>query len=393
MSLEGLRSRFQRACRNFSRKQWSEEFVHRWASGQRALTRPAFVGALGSMGISRSAADSFFDPLDLNKDGLVDASELYAFVCAGSTMPETARPPRSSAGYPAPIPGQVTSPSSRNSRSLPPQRSSSRHSSRTAPSQAGEPAQVDFSKIIVGEFKKLILKRGGSHGIHSLGRTFQLLDTNRNNVISSNEMEIGLNRLGLHMAKKDIDVLMRAIDKNGGKVVTFDEFMVAVRGDVNDRRLKLIKKAFMALDRDGSGIVDMKDILASFDVKHHPDVLQGNLKEDKALEHFLSQFDGIDKDGSVTFKEFVEYYKNISASIDDDDYFELMIRNAWHMSGGQGWCENTANKRILVTFNNGKQQVIGLESDLGLDIKDRSAVMKLLQKQGLENVRTFKATG
>ena len=38
----------------------------------------------------------------------------------------------------------------------------------------------------------------------------------------------------------------------------------------------------------------------------------------------------------------------MSASIDLDDYFELMIRNAWHIPGGEGWCANTANKRVLV---------------------------------------------
>ena len=49
----------------------------------------------------------------------------------------------------------------------------------------------------------------------------------------------------------------------------------------------------------------------------------------------------------MTIEEFEDYYKDISASIDDDDYFELMIRNAWHIDGGEGWCENTTIKRVL----------------------------------------------
>jgi len=42
------------------------------------------------------------------------------------------------------------------------------------------------------------------------------------------------------------------------------------------------------------------------------------------------------KDGIVTIEEFEDYYKDMSASIDNDDYFELMIRNAWHIKGGEG---------------------------------------------------------
>lgn len=59
------------------------------------------------------------------------------------------------------------------------------------------------------------------------------------------------------------------------------------------------------------------------------------------MEEFMSVWDTQKKDGIVTFDEFVDYYKDISASIDNDDYFELMIWNAWHIAGGEGWCENT----------------------------------------------------
>lgn len=46
---------------------------------------------------------------------------------------------------------------------------------------------------------------------------------------------------------------------------------------------------------------------------------------------------------------------SISASVDGDDYFELVIRNAWHISGGEGWSQNTTCKRVLVLHTDGSQ--------------------------------------
>lgn len=39
------------------------------------------------------------------------------------------------------------------------------------------------------------------------------------------------------------------------------------------------------------------------------------------------------RDSSVTMEEFVDYYANISVSIDNDDYFALMLNNSWNLKG------------------------------------------------------------
>lgn len=42
---------------------------------------------------------------------------------------------------------------------------------------------------------------------------------------------------------------------------------------------------------------------------------------------------GNKSDGMVTLDEFIEYYTNISANIDNDAYFDLMMTNAWNIDG------------------------------------------------------------
>merc|ERR1712110_1197647 len=95
------------------------------------------------------------------------------------------------------------------------------------------------------------------------------------------------------------------------------------------------------------GLVDLNDIATAYDVSQHPKFKSGEMSKNDILSEFMAQWDTNIRDNKVTLDEFIDYYKDVSASVDEDDYFELMIRNAWHLAGGEGQYENTTIRREL----------------------------------------------
>merc|ERR1712136_361902 len=79
-----------------------------------------------------------------------------------------------------------------------------------------------------------------------------------------------------------------------------------------------------------------------------------------------------------------EHYEWASSSIDNDDYFELMMRNAWHISGGQGWAENTSDLRVLVRHSDGSEEVVELQNDMSLPLDPKQRYNEVLQRLARE---------
>jgi len=195
----------------------------------------------------------------------------------------------------------------------------------------------------------------------------------------------GLARYGIEFEDDTFAHVVRAFDRdNNGISVT--EFLSTLRGHLNDRRRQLVQLAFRQLDKDGSGVCEFKEIAGIYDATRHPEVLAGRLTVEEVLLTFIKCWDR-DGDGRITLLEFLDYYKDISCSIDDDDYFELMIRNAWHLAGGKGWCANTSNLRVLVVHNDGTEEVVGITNDLGLDKDDDAALRAALEDQGVSDIK------
>ncbi len=99
-------------------------------------------------------------------------------------------------------------------------------------------------------------------------------------------------------------------------------------------------QAFKIMDKDGSGTIDIRDIKGTYNASKHPDVIAGKKTEDEILFEFLDTFElhhtenpADVRDHNVSPGEWIEYYNNVSMSIDDDRYFELMMNNAWNLKG------------------------------------------------------------
>jgi len=193
----------------------------------------------------------------------------------------------------------------------------------------------------IGKVREILTKRaGGVSSLKSLGLQFTLLDTDNTGGLTRPELELGLDKFmrgfGVHLSKAEIDELFKLFDVDNSGIVTYDEFLRGIRGAMGTVRVELVKLAWGQLDTRGRGVVTLEDIARIYDVSGNPLVKAGKLSKVDALRAFMSHWHLAQKKHTddINLEDFIEYYDWISASIDRDDYFELMIRNAWHIAGG-----------------------------------------------------------
>jgi Ca2+-binding EF-hand superfamily protein len=204
---------------------------------------------------------------------------------------------------------------------------------------------------LIDAFRKKILARG-ARGMLGLSRLFKIIDDNNSKSLDLSEFNKCCKDFRLEFPESDVKKLFKVFDRNNDGDIDYDEFLRAIRGPMVPNRVKLVKQAFNKIDKDGSGVLDMDDIRGVYNAKNHPDVKAGKKTEDEILGEFLDTFeqhhaistgDFKMRDGRVSLEEFLEYYNNISMSIDDDKYFELMIKNAWNLDNNtykKGWRDN-----------------------------------------------------
>jgi len=126
---------------------------------------------------------------------------------------------------------------------------------------------------------------------------------------------------------------MKYYDVDGDGNISYDEFLSGLKDELSERRVNMVKKAFMLLDKDGSGKVTVSDIVGIYDVSMNPEFLEGRKTRDEILGEFLNNFDGPrgNNDGILTWEEFYDYYSDLSMSTPSDEYFVRMMESTWQI--------------------------------------------------------------
>jgi Ca2+-binding EF-hand superfamily protein len=200
---------------------------------------------------------------------------------------------------------------------------------------SGSPDGSDLIKL----FRDKIRTRG-VRGIIGLQKLFSIMDDDGSKSISLFEFSKACKDFRVGINEENVPLIFDLFDSNHDGTLNVDEFLMAIRGEMNDFRRSLVEKAFASLDRNGNGWLEVEDIKERYSAKRHPDVVQGKKSEEQILMDFIETFEThhnlrtrSTRDAKVTLEEFVEYYANVSVSIDSDEYFQVMMKNSWNITG------------------------------------------------------------
>jgi len=243
----------------------------------------------------------------------------------------------------------------------------------------------DFRTVVAKVRAKILQRSGSTGGLRGLTRIFRSMDDNGNRTLDKSEIKSGLQSYGLDLTNDELDIVLKYFDRDRSGTVDVTEFLVGIRGQMSPQRESLVRQAFLKLERNGDGRVTIEDLKRVYSADGHPAVKDGSRTAQQVIKEFASQWDK-NGDDEITLMEFLEYYNDLSVGIENDAFFELMIRNAWRIFCGKGSAANTANRRVLVTHLDGTSNVEIVEDDIGINWDNQEMVKARLRKQGVSDI-------
>lgn len=177
----------------------------------------------------------------------------------------------------------------------------------------------DKKEELLGMVRDVLKKRGATH-IAGIRSRFRRADKNNTQTLDFSEFrQLLTDQLDIHLAEEDVYELFQAYDADCSGVISYEEFLAQLHGDMNSQRQAVLNEIFDSIDKDHSGVVDVKDFV------------NNEVKKIQAMKRFMKIFDVEDvPDLKISRKQFQEHYAAISAVVDSDRKFVQIMKSAWN---------------------------------------------------------------
>lgn len=175
--------------------------------------------------------------------------------------------------------------------------------------------------LIPIEKLKLVCLSRGAGGIVLLGRSFARLDVNKDSLNFYDFKRAILEAGFTEMNEKEIGEIFRDDFTN------VHDFFNIIRPNLTANRINIIDQAFSKLDPRGIGSTDFTTFKNTYIVDKHPRYQNGDLSKASIYEKVLANF----ANNIITKEDFINYYAAISAQIEKDIYFDLLMRECYNL--------------------------------------------------------------
>ena len=200
-------------------------------------------------------------------------------------------------------------------------------------------------RMVITNISRDLCSRTAALGYIALQRSFHNKDIDHNKLITLFDFIKVCKELKLNLNDTECRALFDHFDRSSKGLLDYRYFIDGVRPNLSEKRFDLVNTAFHCLDINNIGVLDASFVIDAFDASGHPDVFLGLKSIQEVTEEWLNNFDiGGTIKGKITKDEFIDYYKNISAVIENEDYFELLLIHAWRPQKIERNVENNINR-------------------------------------------------
>ena len=289
---------------------------------------------IGITGLTEEEISSLFSQFNPNSQGLLDYKEFVSNLYANKSINSKKQP-------------QVAPPQ--------PQRPDEKVVQNNLNKK--EFLSQDPVEKVLNQIREKLASRG-IEGVCSIARNFRIIDDNNTQTIDFDEFKKCCKEFDFGLSDNQIEMAFVSFDRDNTGEIDYDEFLRTIRGEMNDFRKNLVYQVFNKLDINGNGEISFDEIQAKYNAKNHPEVLSGRRTEEEVLKEFMDTFQdtynylcGTETDNIITLEEFMEYYENVSMTIDNDEYFEILLNNGWNLNQNQnnynkGWSNKEEEQEI-----------------------------------------------